>query len=136
MARYVFAADRLPNWQVAERMVGTLGDDELLRAVAIYGIDDLGAVRASMFSGLVRLRAEWDRHFFFDGGVISADSMELECLALVLADLGIAPMVGLTVNARTPSPVVSDPRTPVGASRRTPSRPRRSHPSQHRAADR
>jgi hypothetical protein len=136
MARYVFAADRLPNWQLAERMVGTLGDDELRRATAIYGIDDFGAVRASLFSGLLRLRAEWDRHFFFDGGVISANTMELEQLALALTDLGIAPMVGLTVNARTPAAPVSDPRTPVAASRRTPSRPRRSHPSQHRAADR
>jgi hypothetical protein len=116
MARYVFAADRRPNWELADQLVGELDDVRLRQAGEAYGIDDLGAVRASMFSGLVRLRREWDRHFFVEGGVISADTTELAGLAVALTELGIARLIGLTVNAtRARAPAASDLRTRADA---------------------
>ena len=138
MARYLFAADRRPNWELADQMVGELGDEQLLGAGETYGFGDLGAIRASMFSGLIRLRAEWDRHFFVDGGVISANTTELANLAVALSDLGIAHLVGLKVVAATPqpAPAVSDKRMLADSSPRTPSLPRRSHPSPRRAVGR
>ena len=119
MARHVFAADRRPNWELADQLIGELGDAALRRAAEAYGVEDLGAVRASLFSGLVRLRREWDRHFFLEGGVISADTTELAGLAVALSDLGIARLAGLTVNATgSREAPASDLRTRAGASPR------------------
>jgi len=129
MARHVFAANRRPNWQLAEKLITALGDEELHRAGSAYGIHDLGAIRGSLFSGLHRLHAEWDTHFFLEGGVISADTTELDGLAIALTDLGIAQTVGLTVTQVTGLTVntppahgraVSDRRTRAVASRRRP----------------
>jgi len=99
MSRFVFVADQRPDWEQAEELIRTASGRALLVAGETYDSDDPATVRAALFSGLASLRTEWDVHFFLEGGVVSADTIELERLGAALSDLGIARAVGLRVNA-------------------------------------
>lgn len=99
MSRFVFVADQRPDWERAEQLIRTASGRALRLAGESYDNDDPAAVRAALFSGLANLRAEWDVNFFLEGGVVSADTIELERLGAALSDLGIAQAVGLRVNA-------------------------------------
>jgi hypothetical protein len=121
MARYVFVADERPDWQLAERLVAALDHDSLLVAGEAYETEDPAAVRSALLDGLARLRSEWNSHFFIDGGVVTADTTELDRFATALADLDIAGTAGLTVNATVRwRRRLSGRRTPADASPRTP----------------
>jgi hypothetical protein len=120
MARYVFVADQRPDWQLAERLVAGLDHDELMIAADAYESNDAHGVRLAMLEGLAGLRGIWSSHFFIDGGVVSADTTDLDRLATALADLGIAEAAGLTVNATVRWRRVNGRRTRADASPRRP----------------
>jgi hypothetical protein len=121
MARYVFVADRRPDWQLAEQLVSELDHDALLVAGDAYESSDTAFVRIAMLEGLSTLESVWHGHFFIDGGVVVADTMELERLATAFVDVGIGEVAGLIINATVRwRRAVSGPRTPADASPRTP----------------
>lgn len=99
MARYVFVADRRPDWARAQQLIDSLGERALIVAGEAYGTNDPAEVHTALTGGLARLHSEWDANFFLEGGVVAADTHELVQLATALSDLGIAEAVGLTVNA-------------------------------------
>ena len=121
MARYVFVADQRPDWQFAEQLVSELDYEALLVAGDAYESDDTAFVRIAMLEGLFTLQAVWRGHFFIDGGVVLADTMELERLATAFVDIGIGEIAGLIVNTTVRwRPQVSGPRTRADASPRMP----------------
>ena len=121
MARYVFVADQRPDWHLAERLVSELEYEALLVAGDAYESDDTAFVRIAMLEGLFTLQSVWRGHFFIDGGVVLADTMELDRLATAFVDVGIGEVAGLVINATVRwRRQVSGPRTRADASPRTP----------------
>ena len=98
MSRYVFVADRRPEWIGAQQLIDSLGGRALLVAGEAFDTDDPAEAHAALTLGLARLEAEWSQNFFLEGGVVAADTVELARLARALEDLGIAEAIGLKVN--------------------------------------
>ena len=95
MARHVFAADRRPNWQRAEKLITALVTEELDRAGSACEVRRPGAVRGSLSAACTACTPSGTQPSSWSGGVISADTTGVgRGSQMALSDFGPGQAVG------------------------------------------